>query len=103
MNNGYIRQPPPSSGHQYPTKAQKQNPHETLRSMRRYRSGQGRNRLPEPATNYLKNWLQEHPAHPYPSEFEKSNMCIETGLKPDQASLLERTLCVSQSVLSFDS
>jgi len=43
-----------------------------------------RGKLPDSATNLLKQWILEHKYHPYPSEEEKSLMCVQTNLTMNQ-------------------
>ncbi|KAJ7185556.1 hypothetical protein C8R46DRAFT_1060979 [Mycena filopes] len=45
-----------------------------------------RGRLPKETTDFLKDWLHSHAAHPYPSEIEKKQMCHATGLSMSQVS-----------------
>ncbi|KIY53341.1 hypothetical protein FISHEDRAFT_55210 [Fistulina hepatica ATCC 64428] len=45
-----------------------------------------RGKLPKETTDYLKAWLHQHTAHPYPSEEEKKEMCHATGLSMNQVS-----------------
>ncbi len=45
-----------------------------------------RGNLPRWVTDYLKAWLLEHIAHPYPTEQEKNQMCSVTGLQMTQVS-----------------
>lgn len=39
-----------------------------------------RGNLPKDSVNYLRNWLDSHRFHPYPTEDEKLIMCRDTGL-----------------------
>ncbi|KAF0975032.1 hypothetical protein FDP41_005785 [Naegleria fowleri] len=45
-----------------------------------------RGNLPRHATNVLKSWLFSHFLHPYPSESEKKDLCMETGLTLTQVN-----------------
>lgn len=41
-------------------------------------------RFPRPAVKILRDWLDSHPNHPYPTEEEKSRLEAETDLTPTQ-------------------
>lgn len=45
-----------------------------------------RGKLPKETTDYLKAWLHRHSDHPYPSEEEKKQLCLATGLSMSQVS-----------------
>ncbi|KZP19276.1 hypothetical protein FIBSPDRAFT_1045637 [Athelia psychrophila] len=45
-----------------------------------------RGKLPKETTDYLKAWLHRHSDHPYPSEEEKKQLCMATGLSMSQVS-----------------
>jgi len=45
-----------------------------------------RGNLPKSATNLLKKWLFDHLFHPYPTEEEKSQLSLQTGLNLNQIS-----------------
>ncbi|EFC47934.1 homeobox protein PKNOX1-like protein [Naegleria gruberi] len=45
-----------------------------------------RGNLPRHATNVLKSWLYSHFLHPYPTESEKKDLCMETGLTLTQVN-----------------
>ena len=47
-----------------------------------------RGNLPRWITDLLKAWFLEHIAHPYPSEQEKNELCLQTGCSMTQVSLL---------------
>ena len=51
-----------------------------------------RGNLPRNITDMLKQWFEEHLAHPYPTEEEKQMLCARTGLAMTQVSSLARTL-----------
>ena len=54
-----------------------------------------RGNLPRDATDLLKQWIEEHLAHPYPTEEEKQMLCRLTGLAMTQVSTTTRTLGMS--------
>ena len=43
-----------------------------------------RGNLPREITDLLKQWYEEHLAHPYPTEEEKQMLCSKTGLAMTQ-------------------
>ena len=43
-----------------------------------------RGNLPRDVTDMLKQWFEEHLAHPYPTEEEKQMLCRRTGLAMTQ-------------------
>ncbi|KAI9032871.1 hypothetical protein CLU79DRAFT_830705 [Phycomyces nitens] len=45
-----------------------------------------RGNLPREVTEFLKHWLIQHKAHPYPSEKEKGDLASRTGLSVNQIS-----------------
>lgn len=45
-----------------------------------------RGNLPRPVTDILRNWLDEHIHHPYPTEAEKNHLMRQTGLTLNQIS-----------------
>jgi hypothetical protein len=45
-----------------------------------------RGNLPKHVTDILRNWFQEHVAHPYPTEDEKQTLITMTGLTLSQVS-----------------
>ncbi|KAL0092017.1 Homeodomain-like DNA binding domain-containing transcription factor [Phycomyces blakesleeanus] len=45
-----------------------------------------RGNLPREVTEFLKHWLIQHKAHPYPSEKEKGDLACRTGLTVNQIS-----------------
>lgn len=45
-----------------------------------------RGNLPREITDMLKQWFEEHLAHPYPTEEEKQLLCRRTGLQMTQVS-----------------
>lgn len=45
-----------------------------------------RGNLPRDVTDLLKQWFEEHLAHPYPTEEEKQMLCRRTGLAMTQVS-----------------
>ena len=45
-----------------------------------------RGNLPRDVTDMLKQWFEEHLAHPYPTEEEKQMLCRRTGLAMTQVS-----------------
>jgi hypothetical protein len=45
-----------------------------------------RSKLPKAVTDVLKDWLHRHSDHPYPSEDEKKQQCVATGLSMSQVS-----------------
>lgn len=45
-----------------------------------------RGNLPRNITDMLKQWFEEHIAHPYPTEEEKQMLCTRTGLAMTQVS-----------------
>ncbi|KAI7862704.1 hypothetical protein BDF14DRAFT_1735563, partial [Spinellus fusiger] len=45
-----------------------------------------RGNLPREVTDFLKHWLIQHKAHPYPSEKEKGDLAYRTGLTVNQIS-----------------
>lgn len=45
-----------------------------------------RGNLPRDVTDMLKQWFEEHIAHPYPTEEEKQMLCRRTGLAMTQVS-----------------
>lgn len=45
-----------------------------------------RGNLPRDVTDMLKQWFEEHMAHPYPTEEEKQMLCRRTGLAMTQIS-----------------
>lgn len=45
-----------------------------------------RGNLPRNITDMLKQWFEEHLAHPYPTEEEKQMLCARTGLAMTQVS-----------------
>ena len=47
-----------------------------------------RGNLPRNITDMLKQWFEEHLAHPYPTEEEKQMLCARTGLAMTQVSSL---------------
>ena len=49
-----------------------------------------RGNLPRDVTDLLKQWFEEHLAHPYPTEEEKQMLCRRTGLAMTQVSLTAR-------------
>lgn len=51
-----------------------------------------RGNLPRDVTDMLKQWFEEHMAHPYPTEEEKQMLCRRTGLAMTQVGTTERTL-----------
>ena len=51
-----------------------------------------RGNLPRNITDMLKQWFEEHLAHPYPTEEEKQMLCARTGLAMTQVSGFARTL-----------
>ena len=50
-----------------------------------------RGNLPRDITDMLKQWFEEHLAHPYPTEEEKQMLCGRTGLAMTQVSRGART------------
>lgn len=50
-----------------------------------------RGNLPRDVTDMLKQWFEEHLAHPYPTEEEKQMLCRRTGLAMTQVSLTATT------------
>ncbi len=54
-----------------------------------------RGNLPRDVTDLLKQWIEEHLAHPYPTEEEKQMLCRLTGLAMTQVSTTARTLGMS--------
>lgn len=50
------------------------------------RPARRRGKLPKPTTDFLKDWLHRHSDHPYPSEEEKKQLCLATGLSMSQVS-----------------
>ncbi|KAK7044641.1 hypothetical protein R3P38DRAFT_2879935, partial [Favolaschia claudopus] len=67
-----------------------------------------RGRLPKETTDFLKAWLHNHAAHPYPSEIEKKQMCHATGLSMSQVSnwminviIFHRIFPTAASILLF--
>ena len=50
-----------------------------------------RGNLPRDVTDMLKQWFEEHLAHPYPTEEEKQALCSRTGLAMTQVSVATRT------------
>ncbi|KAF7977692.1 hypothetical protein HWV62_33551 [Athelia sp. TMB] len=50
------------------------------------RPARKRGKLPKETTDYLKAWLHRHSDHPYPSEEEKKQLCLATGLSMSQVS-----------------
>ncbi len=54
-----------------------------------------RGNLPRDVTDLLKQWFEEHLAHPYPTEEEKQMLCRRTGLAMTQVSTTARTLGMS--------
>jgi len=50
------------------------------------RAPRKRGKLPKETTDYLKAWLHRHSDHPYPSEEEKKQLCLATGLSMSQVS-----------------
>ncbi|KAK7569214.1 hypothetical protein IWX49DRAFT_290129 [Phyllosticta citricarpa] len=56
------------------------NPHDPYAGRKR------RGNLPKEATNLLKRWFADHGDSPYPSEEEKQNLSIATGLGLNQIS-----------------
>lgn len=50
-----------------------------------------RGNLPRDVTDMLKQWFEEHIAHPYPTEEEKQMLCRRTGLAMTQVSRIMRT------------
>lgn len=46
-----------------------------------------RGNLPRNITDMLKQWFEEHLAHPYPTEEEKQMLCQRTGLAMTQVSM----------------
>lgn len=51
-----------------------------------------RGNLPRDVTDMLKQWFEEHIAHPYPTEEEKQMLCRRTGLAMTQVSTTARML-----------
>lgn len=51
-----------------------------------------RGNLPRDVTDFLKQWFEEHLAHPYPTEEEKQMLCRRTGLAMTQVSRIAGTL-----------
>ncbi|CAN6618124.1 hypothetical protein TRVA0_007S01332 [Trichomonascus vanleenenianus] len=45
-----------------------------------------RGNLPRPVTDILRNWLDDHVHHPYPTEAEKNQLMRQTGLTMNQIS-----------------
>lgn len=45
-----------------------------------------RGNLPKHVTDMLRNWLNTHISHPYPTEEEKQQLCQVTGLTMNQIS-----------------
>ena len=50
-----------------------------------------RGNLPRNITDMLKQWFEEHLAHPYPTEEEKQILCARTGLAMTQVSTTARS------------
>ncbi len=50
-----------------------------------------RGNLPREITDMLKQWFEEHLAHPYPTEEEKQMLCSRTGLAMTQVRTTART------------
>ena len=50
-----------------------------------------RGNLPRWTTDIFKAWFLEHIAHPYPSEQEKNDLCVQTGCSMTQVSPLKRS------------
>ena len=50
-----------------------------------------RGNLPRDVTDMLKQWYEEHLAHPYPTEEEKQMLCRRTGLAMTQVGTIVRT------------
>lgn len=50
-----------------------------------------RGNLPRDVTDMLKQWFEEHLAHPYPTEEEKQMLCRRTGLAMTQVCTTVRT------------
>lgn len=53
-----------------------------------------RGKLPKETTDYLKAWLHRHSDHPYPSEEEKKQLCLATGLSMSQVSNWMINVCI---------
>ena len=49
-----------------------------------------RGNLPRDVTDMLKQWFEDHLAHPYPTEEEKQMLCRRTGLAMTQVSTIAR-------------
>ena len=49
-----------------------------------------RGNLPRDVTDMLKQWFEDHLAHPYPTEEEKQMLCRRTGLAMTQVSITAR-------------
>lgn len=62
-----------------------------------------RGKLPKETTDYLKAWLHRHSDHPYPSEEEKKQLCLATGLSMSQVSnwMINVRLVLSYHFLMF--
>jgi len=58
--------------------------YEVFQSTPNHKSRRGN--LPKSSTNILKKWLFDHLFHPYPTEEEKSQLSLQTGLNLNQIS-----------------
>ncbi|OLL25407.1 Homeobox protein PKNOX1 [Neolecta irregularis DAH-3] len=72
MHSGYANLPVASSSSNIPDHVPRQR--------------KGRGNLPKHVTTLLKNWLNDHIDHPYPTEEEKIMLATETNLTLNQAS-----------------
>jgi len=55
-------------------------------NMRVFPSKKRRGKLPESAIKMLREWLFQHIYHPYPTEDEKNELCLQTELSLNQVN-----------------
>jgi hypothetical protein len=85
-NSSYSNGSPMSAAPPFISTGAQRSPPTTASSSLVERPPRKRGKLPKETTDYLKAWLHRHSDHPYPSEEEKKQLCLATGLSMSQVS-----------------